>query len=42
MVQDQLNDKLKDMAEDEDMLDDVDVLILINLGYDGGNIERAQ
>ena len=26
MVQDQLNDKLKDMAEDDEMIEDVDVI----------------
>lgn len=26
MVQDQLNEKLKDMADDDDMLEDVDVI----------------
>jgi len=29
MVQQQLNDKLKDMAEDDDLAEDVDVIILL-------------
>jgi hypothetical protein len=37
MVQDQLNEKLKDMAEDDDMLEDVDVKFDLISGYDGRN-----
>lgn len=42
MVQDQLNDKLKDMAEDDEMLDDVDVSIYSISGHDGGNREGIE
>jgi hypothetical protein len=37
MVQDQLNEKLKDMAEDDDMLEEVDVNFDLISGYDGRN-----
>ena len=41
MVQDQLNEKLKDMAEDDDMLEDVDVNFDIISGHDGRNEVNA-
>ena len=42
MVQDQLNEKLKDMAEDDDMLEDVDVNFDIISGHDGRNREGTE